>query len=195
MLSTTFRSLPLPSRLGLVVVLACSAATAPVLAQDRTCSRMKALTVSATTGFTGLSGPEVARDASWTTVEPTQDLVPMMGECRLRTPAQANEAKASLTCATPLKVRTSDDLVKDTGVLATEFGKCLGTSVQREVLPASATSGHRHLWVLDGPAERPWQLTLALVVPQASSGEASEGQARHFEMVLTSKATAQASGK
>lgn len=191
MLSARFRPLPLPHRTGLALALAlalaCAIAATPVFAQDRTCSRMKALTVSATTGFANLSGPEVARNPAWTTIQPTQDLIPMMGECQLRTPAQVDGARATLTCTTPLLLRADSDLVKDLGVLAGEFGKCLGTAVQDEARSTASASGRR--WVLDGPSERPWQLTLSLNAAPASGRGDSKEAPRQLEMVLTSKAS------
>lgn len=193
MLSARFRPLHLPHRAGLALALACAIAATPVFAQDRTCSRIKALTVSATTGFTNLSGPEVARDTASTTIQPTQDLIPMMGECQLRTPLQVDGVRATLTCATPLQLRADSDLVKDLGVLAAEFGKCLGTAVQNEAPSTASASGRR--WILDGPSERPWQLTLSLDAAPASGRVDIKEVPRQLEMVLTSKANTVAPAK
>lgn len=157
---------------AVAIALTYALAALPALAQDRTCARMKALAVSATAGFPNLSGPRVAQDASGTTTAPIQDLVPLIGQCRLLIPAENGYLRAALNCETSLKPQAGPDVVKDTDALVSEFSKCLGASVLKQTASELNEFGSKrmHTWTLNGPEESPWILKFSLLEPGSQGG-------------------------
>jgi len=172
-----------------LLLLAC-AFSAPAFAQDRTCTRMKALTVAAMAGFPNLSGPVVEQGPTGTVITPTQDVVPMVGYCRLHRPSEAGWPSAALSCETPLKENPSPHVAKEAGVLASEFGKCLGVVAQKQQStgPHEPGSSRIHTWVLKGSPASPWELKLSVVEPDSRGGEAGTASVGRFMMHLTSQA-------
>lgn len=188
--STRLLTSPRPFAAG-ALAFAFALAAMPAWAQDRTCARLKALALAATMGFPKLSGPVVTQDVSGTTIAPTQDLLPMLGECRLQTPAQADHSRATLTCETPLRQTAGPNVVEDLYAAVVEFGICLGAGVSKQSAGEQNEPGRvrAHTWTLTGPAESPWVLTFSLLEPDTQGASVPDRFPGHLEMRLSSTPT------
>lgn len=114
----------------------------------------------------------------------------MVGDCRLHRPSETGAPPAALRCETPLKENPSPNVAKEAGVLASEFGKCLGVTAQKlqSTGPLAPDSSRIHAWVLKGPLTSPWELTLSVLEPDLEVGKGSVASVGRFIMHLTSQA-------